>query len=646
MSIELIKPHLKDYVDEISVHSKKGDRESYICPLCGSGNGKNKSGAFFIKKDGLRWKCFACDKSGDLLDLIGYVEGIDEFTSQLNRAKEMFNISVDFYSNNLDPVILQQKKKIGEKMENTEKQDYTSFFKGAHANLNKTNYAYKRGLSDDILRKFMVGYVQNWKHPNAPENISGSPRLIIPITKDSYFARDTRDVIPEFQQKYVKTKVGGSNIFNAKALKSNSNQSIFVVEGEIDALSVMEVGAVAVGLGSTSNIQKFIDLVSHSELKCPLLLAFDNDIAGKNAQEKLAKKLKEKNISFKFASLVNGDIKDPNAMLMKDRETFSKLVAKELENSKSEKERYLNLSAGKNLQNFVDGITDSVNTPYIPTKFKGLDELLDGGFYEGLYIFGAISSLGKTTLVTQIADQIAEQGHDVLIISLEMARNEIIAKSISRNTIVEVINSGGSTRNAKTVRGITTGRKYQNYNVTELDLIKTAINNYGKFADHIYIVEGIGNIGVKEVRMMVEKHHQYTGNTPILIIDYLQILAPYNERATDKQNTDKAVLELKRISRDYKIPVIGISSFNRDNYNNAVGMQSFKESGAIEYSSDVLIGLQFKGVGESGFDANEAKSRNPREVELVILKNRNGQTGTKLELDFYAMFNFFEERKK
>ncbi|HFI0161253.1 TPA: DnaB-like helicase C-terminal domain-containing protein [Streptococcus suis] len=646
MSIEQIKSHLRAYVDEITVHSKKGDRKSYICPLCGSGNGKNKSGAFFISKVGLRWKCFACEKSGDILDLIGSVEGIDEFTNQLNRAKELFNISADLYSNNLDPVILPQKNQIGVKMEKIEKQDYTLLFKEAHANLYRTNYAYKRGLSDGILRKFMVGYVENWKHPNAPENISGSPRLIIPITKDSYFARDTRDVIPEFQQKYAKTKVGGSNIFNAKALKSNSNQPIFVVEGEIDALSVMEVGAVAVGLGSTSNIQKFIDLVSDNELKCPLLLAFDNDIAGKNAQEKLAKKLKEKNISFKFASLVDGDIKDPNAMLMKNRETFSKLVAKALENSKSEKEKYLNLSAGKNLQNFVDGITDSVNTPYIPTKFKGLDELLDGGFYEGLYIVGAISSLGKTTLVTQIADQIAEQGYDVLIISLEMARNEIIAKSISRNTIVEVIKNGGNTRNAKTVRGITTGRKYPNYNETELELIKTAINNYGNFADHIFIVEGIGNIGVKEVRTMVEKHIEYTGNTPILIIDYLQILAPFNDRATDKQNTDKAVLELKRISRDFKMPVVGISSFNRDNYNNPVGMQSFKESGAIEYSSDVLIGLQFKGVGENGFDANEAKARNPREVELVILKNRNGQTGTKLELDFYAMFNYFDERNK
>lgn len=646
MSIELIKPHLKDYVDEISVHSKKGDRESYICPLCGSGNGKNKTGAFFINKTGLRWKCFACDKSGDLLDLIGYVEGIEDFNDQLRRGGELFNIPVEFYPNNIKPFILPQKKNNGEKMENIEKQDYTTFFKEAHANIHKTDYAHKRGLSDEILEKFMIGYVESWKHPNAPQNISGSPRLIIPVTKDSYFARDTREVIPEFQQKYAKSKVGGSNIFNAKALKSNLNQPIFVVEGEIDALSVMEVGAVAVGLGSTSNTQKFIDLVSDKELKCPLLLAFDNDTAGKNAQEELAKQLKEKNIPYKAVSLVNGDIKDPNAMLMKDRETFSKLVAKALENSKSEKERYLNLSAGKNLQNFVDGITDSVNTPYIPTKFKGLDELLDGGLYEGLYIVGAISSLGKTTLVTQIADQIAEQGFDVLIISLEMARNEIIAKSISRNTIVEVIHSGGNTRNAKTVRGITTGRKYPNYNETELELIKTAINNYGNFADHIFIVEGIGNIGVKEVRTMVEKHIQYTGNTPVLIIDYLQILAPFNDRATDKQNTDKAVLELKRISRDFKMPVIGISSFNRDNYNNPVGMQSFKESGAIEYSSDVLIGLQFKGVGESGFDSNEAKSRNPREVELVILKNRNGQTGSKLEFDFYAMFNYFDERKK
>ena len=43
----------------------------------------------------------------------------------------------------------------------------------------------------------------------------------------------------------------------------------------------------------------------------------------------------------------------------------------------------------------------------------------------------------------------------------------------------------------------------------------------------------------------------------------LRPVAPYNERATDKQNMDKAVLELKRISRDFKLPVIAVSSLNR-----------------------------------------------------------------------------------
>ena len=74
-------------------------------------------------------------------------------------------------------------------------------------------------------------------------------------------------------------------------------------------------------------------------------------------------------------------------------------------------------------------------------------------------------------------------------------------------------------------------------------------------------------------------------------------------------------------------------------------MKSFKESGAIEYGSDVLIGLQLKGADESKFDVDQAKQKNPREIELVILKNRNGATGKKIEYKYYPMFNFFEEVK-
>ena len=218
-----------------------------------------------------------------------------------------------------------------------------------------------------------------------------------------------------------------------------------------------------------------------------------------------------------------------------------------------------------------------------------------------------------------------------------------MAKSISRHTLQSVLESDGNIRDAKTARGITTRTRYADYSSTELELINKAINTYSRYAEHIYISEGVGDIGAEQVRQTVKEHIRYTGRTPVVIIDYLQILAPYSERATDKQNTDKAVMELKRISRDYKTPVIGISSFNRANYKEAVTMEAFKESGAIEYSSDVLIGLQLKGAGDKNFDANEAKRKDPREIELVILKNRNGRTGGKISFNFYPLFNYFRE---
>ena len=148
------------------------------------------------------------------------------------------------------------------------------------------------------------------------------------------------------------------------------------------------------------------------------------------------------------------------------------------------------------------------------------------------------------------------------------------------------------------------------------------------------------------------EHVKLTGNTPIVFVDYLQIMAPYDMRASDKQNTDKAVLELKRLSRDYKTPVVAVSSFNRDNYANEVNMAAFKESGAIEYGSDVLIALQPQGM-KPGSTANdqkhniklvkECKASRERSVEAVILKNRNGKTGGKVGFIYYALFNCFEQ---
>lgn len=639
---EQLKGQLRAYVE--SVTSKSKGANMYVCPLCGSGTGSHSTGAFSIKDD-TSWKCFSCNEGGDIFDLIGKYENIPDHSEQLKRAGELFGVTIDSYRATAQEDFreYQNQPKTEQYTHNSiHTTDYIQFFLQANRDIEKTSY--HRGITLETLNRYKVGYVESWRHPKAP-NAPASPRLIIPTSKESYLARDTRDQIPEEQRPYSKSKVGSVHIFNAKALQT-ATKPIFIVEGELDALSIIDVGGEAVALGTTAKVKSLLELLKTKKPEQPLIIALDNDEAGEKAYKELSEGLQGLNIPF-YRLNPAGQYKDANEALQANREALRQAVEEaehiQDEAEQAKREAYLQTSTDHYLQSFIDGITESVNTPYIPTGFSKLDSVLDGGLYEGLYIVGAISSLGKTTIITQIADQIAQNGGDVLIFSLEMARNELIAKSISRHTLQTVLETGGDIRNAKTARGITTGTRYIDYNQTERELINGAIRTYSQYAEHIYISEGVGDIGAEQIRQTVKEHILYTGRTPVVIIDYLQILAPYSERATDKQNTDKAVMELKRISRDYKTPVIGISSFNRANYSVAVTMEAFKESGAIEYSSDVLIGLQLKGAGGKDFDANEAKRKDPREIELVILKNRNGRTGDKLGFRFYPMFNYFSE---
>lgn len=321
-----------------------------------------------------------------------------------------------------------------------------------------------------------------------------------------------------------------------------------------------------------------------------------------------------------------------------------------------DRKTYLENAASMSLSGFMGHIEESKNTPETPTGFKTLDKTLDGGLYEGLYIMGAISSLGKTTFMLQIADQIAESGKDVLYFSLEMARYEVIAKSISRETYIQ---SGHNKYQSKTVRDILNGKRWNKFLKKDFEVIDKAMDHYGTYAGNVYIHEGVGNIGIKEVTETIKKHIAFTRRTPVVFIDYLQILAPYDLKMTDKQNTDKNVVELKRLTRELKLSVFAISSFNRENYFAPVDFASFKESGAIEYSSDVLIGLQWDGMdwvdGEKPNqrlfriarireeNSRKKKDRDPIRIQLKVLKNRNGETNSHIFLNYVPAFNYYED---
>lgn len=74
---------------------------------------------------------------------------------------------------------------------------------------------------------------------------------------------------------------------------------------------------------------------------------------------------------------------------------------------------------------------------YVPTGFPKLDAAMGGGLNIGLNILGALSALGKTTMMEQIATNISNMGREVLFVTLEMRKKQIAAKAISRQSYLQ-----------------------------------------------------------------------------------------------------------------------------------------------------------------------------------------------------------------
>ena len=658
------KEQVKDYINsQKPTHLQEAKKTGYVCPVCGNGKGKDGDGITVNPHSKSRhphYKCQKCGFYGDNMELIKANYNLQDFNEALQKGCELYGISIDpTPAGGADKV----RTKAGQSTTDTPAEyeadtveveaDYTDDLKRWHEAIQVEGnaglqYLQGRGISKELIDRFKIGYCENWKHPDVAKeypNIPASPRVIIPTSRYSYLARDIRKEIPDPAKKYAKSKAGKVRIFNLKAVE-DTEKPVFIVEGEIDALSIIEAGGQAVALGSTAYTKLFLDGISRARITRPLIVALDNDEAGNRASDTLQEAFKQRGI-YSYRLNPCGSYNDANEALTASRDRFTETVGQIT--ADPAKWEYKQNNAENYIFKFLDDIDENINTPAVPTGFKILDTLLDGGLFEGLYVVGAISSLGKTTFVQQMADQIAQSGQDVLYISLEMARYELMAKSISRHTMLREYETGGDLSNAKTTRGILNGAKWKYYSPAEHELIGKAIEDYSKYAGHLYIHEGVGNIGVEKIAELTQRHIDITGNRPVVVIDYLQILEPYDRRATDKQNTDKAVLELKRLSRQHKIPIVAISSFNRDNYQAGVSMQAFKESGAIEYGSDVLLGLQFEGAGQKGFNAekvNEAFGKDPRMIELKVLKHRNGARPKGAFLyEYYPKFSYFKEIK-
>ena len=311
-------PDRKDFLEEYL--RLKGVNTDKLFRCFAKEHEDNHPSMNFYKKGNI-CKCFSCGEKYNIYKLVGQEYGLNTFKEQAQKVEELYN--------NRDLIkdinnIYEQKgvfvdldySKSESKNTTDEKQKYSDellYCQDAWHRIHETDYLLKRGISEEVIKSNGIGYDPAYKVGN-----NTIEALIIPTSMETYTVRNI-DENSNFRYK----KVGELAIYNYWKLKEGEykKDNVYIVEGEIDALSLETIGKNAIALGSVNNIDKFIKNLIRDRPENTFYLMLDNDEAGKKAQEKLYQKLIDNNFSVINTNVLE-KYKDVNEFLVKDKENL------------------------------------------------------------------------------------------------------------------------------------------------------------------------------------------------------------------------------------------------------------------------------------------------------------------------------------
>lgn len=335
MNGDTIKEAIRQHFDCRDYLRRSSGCSLYICPACGSGSGRHKTGAVKYYPSTRSWHCHRCGTHGDIFTLYELEHGVDfrtalrELAAQLGTAVELPDTKPARDRSPAPPPA---------RSAPPQPKDLSEYFTACRARLHApaaVAYLTGRGISLVTAERCGLGY-----DPRADP--AGShcfcPRIIIPTNESRFVARS---IDPRTHAAYrVMNNCASPGIFHERVLTAANTAPVFVTEGAFDALSILEVGGQAVALNSAANRKSLLDVLRTQPVRAPLLLCLDNDEAGWAATAALAERLSALCIPFRdVCADVCGSFKDPNEALCADRSGFSNTVREILKLYDTKEER-------------------------------------------------------------------------------------------------------------------------------------------------------------------------------------------------------------------------------------------------------------------------------------------------------------------
>jgi len=247
----------------------------------------------------------------------------------------------------------------------------------------------------------------------------------------------------------------------------------------------------------------------------------------------------------------------------------------------------------------------------IKTGYRDLDNMTAGLQRSDLVILAARPAMGKTTLVTNLAYNVATIAKQpVLFFSLEMSKEQLVDRMLADASGVDAWN-------------IRTG------NLSDEDFGKLS-EAMGELAEAPIFIDDTPGLSVLEMRTKARRamHENPLG---LIIVDYLQLMQGSGRDGGNRvQEVSEISRGLKLIARELNVPLIALSQLSRSVESRSPQipqLADLRESGSIEQDADIVMFIY-----REAYYNPETERENI--TDLIIAKHRNGPTG-KVELYFH-----------
>ena len=281
------------------------------------------------------------------------------------------------------------------------------------------------------------------------------------------------------------------------------------------------------------------------------------------------------------------------------------------------------------VQNVFDEMSAAAESgrqiPGMATGLPDLDRTILGLNKSELVLVAARPGMGKTSIALNMAMHVAlNEKKAVAIFSLEMSREQLVMRLLSRAALVPLTNL---------LTGQLSAQQWSSISDAANQLSATDIR-----------IDDNPTLTVSDMNAQCRR----VPNLSLVVIDYLQLLQSAGSgHSWSNESRTQAVSDISRMmkimAKELNIPVVCASQLSRANesrQDKRPMLSDLRESGAIEQDADVVIGLYRDGYYNK-------ETENPNLAEAIVLKNRKGQTGT-VELNWmpeYTSFTSIERRR-